>query len=61
MILTRAPIIVSDLLDAGVDLSAAQQRASHASIVTTARDDRRGEAATRMAVETLPFPLPQQR
>ncbi len=61
MILTRVHLMVSDLLDAGVVLSAAQQRASHDSVVTTAHDDRRGEAATRMAVETLPFPLPQQR
>ncbi len=61
MILTSVHLMVSDLLDAGVALSAAQQRASHASVVTTARDDRRGEASTRTSVETLHFPLRQQR
>ena len=47
---------VSDLLDAGVDLSTAQRLASHASTQTTARYDRRGEAAKRAADERLVIP-----
>ncbi len=54
-------IIVSDLPDAGVDLSAAQQLAGHASVVTTACYSRRGEASKCKAVETLHFPTPQSR
>jgi len=38
-----------------------EQLAGHASVVTTARYDRRSEASKRKAVETLYFPLPQQR
>ncbi len=57
MILTRVHIIVSDVLDVDVDLSAAQQAAGHASVVTTARYDRRSETAKRQGVEKLHFPF----
>jgi hypothetical protein len=39
-----------------VDLATVQRLAGHASPTTTARDDRRGEATRRKAVEVLPFP-----
>jgi len=52
---------VSDMLDAGVDIATVAAMAGHASVNTTARYDRRGEAAKKRAEGSLHVPYSARR